>query len=131
MVVNSILFDVVGRPAPQGSKKHVGGGRYVEASKHLPAWRKAVTLAAKAVYSGDPLIGPVRVRIMFRLEKPKSTKFSAAPAGKPDIDKLVRGCFDALIGVCFIDDSQVVSVEADKVWADGDPGATIHVVTVL
>lgn len=130
MAVNSILFDVVGRPAPQGSKKHVGGGRFVEASKHLPAWRKAVTLAAKNVYSGDPFTDPVRVRIVFRLEKPKSTKYDFAPAGKPDIDKLVRGCFDALSGVCFVDDAQVVSVEADKVWADDQPGATIHVVTV-
>ena len=126
----SIFFRVVGRPAPQGSKRYVGRGRSIEASKYLPAWREAVRNAAREAYSGEPISEPVRVRIMFHLEKPKSTKYVLAPAGKPDIDKLIRGCFDSMSGIIYADDKLVVSVEADKVWADGDSGASIWIVTI-
>ena len=126
----SVHFRVVGRPAPQGSKRYVGNGRSIEASKYLPAWRKAVKSAALQNHTGDLIDEPVRVRIMFYLEKPKATKYVLAPAGKPDIDKLIRGCFDSLSGTVYTDDKLVVSVEADKVWADGEPGADIWVVTI-
>ena len=49
-------FFVPGRVAPQGSKRYVGGnkasgGRFIEASKYLPAWRKAVTTVASEYMS--------------------------------------------------------------------------------
>ena len=34
----------------------------------------------------------------------------------PDLDKLVRAVLDALTGVCYKDDSQVVYIETEKVW---------------
>lgn len=126
---NSCTFSVNGRPAPQGSKKYVGNGRYVESSKYLVPWRKAVREAAVANFVGDPWATPVRVRIVFRMAKPQKPKFADFPATKPDIDKLVRSCLDAVTGVCFVDDSLVVSVEADKVFAD-EPGADFWFVTV-
>jgi crossover junction endodeoxyribonuclease RusA len=33
---------------------------------------------------------------------------------KPDLDKLVRGVFDALSGLCFEDDARVVDLRATK-----------------
>lgn len=34
-------FEIPGRPAAQGSKRHVGGGRMIEQSKYLKPWRTA------------------------------------------------------------------------------------------
>ena len=132
-----LSFFVPGRPAPQGSKKSVGHGRFVEASKYLPAWRKAVTEFAiyQASLDGwDVVSGPVELKIVFYLDRPSSVsaKKRPYPVVPPDVDKLVRGVGDALsdAGV-WDDDSQVVKLVAFKLYADGhDTGAFIQVSTL-
>lgn len=131
----NVSFFAAGRPAPQGSKKSVGNGRFIEASKFLPAWRAAVVSAARSVYVGEPISTPVRVRIIVFLEKPKKPKFDTAPATPPDADKLARGILDALkIAGVYDDDALVVSLEIDKMWAterdDKMSGAEITIVTI-
>lgn len=42
-----IAFDVYGEPAPQGSKRHVGGGRMIESSAKVKPWRQDVVAAAR------------------------------------------------------------------------------------
>jgi hypothetical protein len=74
----SLTITVFGRPAPQGSKRYVGGnraqgGRFIEASKYLPAWRKAITAAAIAEIEKEAwaqTLGPVEVEVIFYLERP-------------------------------------------------------------
>jgi len=128
----AVSFDVVGRPAPQGSKKSVGRGRFVEASKYLPAWRAAVVSAARLAYSGEPIATPCRLRVVVFLDKPKKPKFESAPGVMPDVDKLARGIADSLkIGGVIEDDALIVSLEIDKMWAvDRSAGAWIHIVTI-
>lgn len=131
-MVKRVEFYVEGRPAPQGSKKSVGRGRFVEASKYLPAWRAAVVSAARLAYSGEPISGPCRLRVIVFLDKPKKPKFDIAPAVMPDVDKLARGIGDALkIGGIIADDQLIVSLEIDKIWATERPqGAWISIVTI-
>jgi Holliday junction resolvase RusA-like endonuclease len=60
---------------------------------------------------------PVRVAITFVFEKPKTApKGRTRPVVKPDIDKLTRACMDALTGVLYDDDSQVVDDEHHKIY---------------
>ena len=119
-------FTVNAKPAPQGSKKHVGGGRMVEMSKNLPAWRTAVAAAAKAAWPYDsPIDSAVGVVVEFRLQRPKKSKFGDYPAGPPDTDKLCRATGDALEAAGIVtNDSRIVHWDARKVW--GEPGATIR-----
>ena len=42
-----VEFTVLGVPAPQGSKRHVGRGVLVESSNALGPWRDAVAWAAR------------------------------------------------------------------------------------
>jgi hypothetical protein len=52
-----------------------------------------------------------------------------SPAGKPDLDKVLRSTLDALGEAgCYRDDSQVVAVEAQKAYCEpGElPGATLQ-----
>lgn len=130
-------FFVPGRPAPQGSKKSVGRGRFVEASKYLPAWRKAVTefaIYAATEHGWDTIEGPVTLEVVFYLERPATIKINKRPHPivPPDIDKLVRGVSDALsdAGV-WGDDSQVVKLVAFKRYADNhEQGAFVSVSTL-
>lgn len=131
----SFLVFVEGRPAPQGSKKFVGNGRFVETSKYLPAWRSAIVLAIKqqmlVTESIEPFSGPVRVDVTFYIERPKKPKY-AYPATTPDIDKLIRGCFDAVSASgLWADDQLVVDVHAREIWAGPtsypSPGAKIFI----
>ncbi|MEU9805470.1 RusA family crossover junction endodeoxyribonuclease [Mycobacterium sp. NPDC050853] len=108
-----VRFFVPGKPAPQGSKKHVGRGVLVESCKELGPWRERVALAAYQAMDGRALFdGAVSVVLNFVLPRPKSTPKSRTPAAtkRPDVDKLERAILDALTAVCFVDDSQVVSL---------------------
>lgn len=124
-------FYVVGRPAPQGSKRHVGNGRMVEMSKHVEPWRLAVRQEARTHFP-EPLTGPVVVRVTFYLRAPKviPPERKGLPITVPDLDKTLRSTLDGLSGAAFVDDAQVVRVSAAKFYAlnDEDTGADISVV---
>ena len=132
-------FFVPGRVAPQGSKRYVGGnkasgGRFIEASKYLPAWRKAVTTVAHdyiTQWDQKPLTGPVELSVWFYLERPKSISRTKRlmPIVPPDVDKLVRAICDALTDAdVWDDDAQVIVLHAHKLYDDlHDAGATIMV----
>ncbi len=132
-----LLVTVEGRPAPQGSKSYRGNQRFVEASKYLPAWRKAIVLAMKQEIENSQTISkfdsPVKVSIDFFIERPKNPKWPY-PATTPDLDKLVRGVFDAITqsGV-WTDDCLVVQLQAREVWTGTStdsyplPGARIYI----
>lgn len=103
-------FFVEGTPRPQGSKRPVGRGRSIEASKYLPGWRKAVTAAARAAHDGPPLDGPVTVTAVFVFPRAKALKDKPAPphTSPSDLDKLQRAVGDSLTAAgVFHDDSQI------------------------
>ena len=70
-----VQFDVVGVPAPQGSKRHVGRGILVESSKKVGPWRDAVAWAGReAMAGGDPHDGPLHLLATFRMPMPSSRR---------------------------------------------------------
>lgn len=119
---------VAGKPAPQGSKRHVGRGILIESSKTVGPWRERVAMAAHLNARGL-LCGPVSVRLDFILPRPKSApRRSTPPATKrPDLDKLTRAVLDALTNVWLTDDSQVVHIEASKRIAEIDETPGVHI----
>lgn len=132
---------VLGTPAPQGSKRHVGGGRLVESSKAVGPWREAVVGACQRGQIAEKRIDDaVAVRLTFWLTRPASHKRAngelrpnapLAPGRTPDLDKLVRSTLDALVQAAVItDDSRVVTIHARKRYADDNaPGALIWIDT--
>ena len=125
---------VHGKPAPQGSKRHVGRGVMVESSTKVKPWREAVKHAALAAVHPTGfrrLDGPVRLDIVFVFDKPKAApkrrRTWPITRASGDIDKLQRSTFDALTDAgLFRDDAQVVDVHARKVYTD-DPDAPLQV----
>jgi Holliday junction resolvase RusA-like endonuclease len=120
----SIKFTVIGCPQPQGSTKAFipkGWNRAIITtanSKNKP-WRQEVAGMA-ASYMEERSLDlleelPIQVNVEFFFEKPKSTKKTVMhKITKPDIDKLARSVLDALTGVVFKDDSQVVRCTLGK-----------------
>lgn len=84
--------------------------------KELKAWRGKIAEYAERFFP-EPLEGAVYLLLTFYLEKPISVKRDE-PFVKPDLDKLIRACGDALTGVAFRDDSQVTTIVASKVYAE-------------
>jgi crossover junction endodeoxyribonuclease RusA len=139
----NLTLEVFGRPAPQGSKRYIGGsakqgGRFIEASKYLPAWRKAVTQAALEAMADvvwETVEGPVELEVTFFLERPTTVKKTARPypVKPPDIDKMIRAIGDSLTDAgVWQDDAQVVRVIAAKFYDDDHkPGAVIQITPIV
>lgn len=148
-------FTVLGVPAPKGSSRAMlRGGHAVnvpsgsDANKDaLQTWGNAVRCAAvdavRAQRRSDLVSGvefgevPLRLEIEFRMRrrKPDFKKDGTLRDGiptyhmvKPDTSKLVRSTEDAMIGIVFLDDSQVAELLVRKVYAaPGQEGARIRI----
>jgi crossover junction endodeoxyribonuclease RusA len=149
-----ITIDVTGTPAPQGSKAAFvdrrGKARTKESSRAVRPWRNAVIgdvfEIVHAYNHAHPdnrwqaLVAPVRVQVRFYTRRPHSHYGTGRNAGvlkptaprfvttTPDLDKLLRSTFDGLkeAGV-YRDDSLVVKVIAEHLYANQRPGAFITV----
>jgi crossover junction endodeoxyribonuclease RusA len=135
----SVTFRVEGlAPAPQGSKRHVGGGVMIESCNAVKPWRLLV--AQSAIAARVPLLrGPVRLSLVFLFSRPaghyrkNGTLKPSAPAYhavRPDGSKLQRSTEDALSGLVIEDDARIVGTVWDKRYCVGGerPGALITVI---
>jgi Holliday junction resolvase RusA-like endonuclease len=72
-------------------------------------------------YGSEPSEAPIHLRVLaylpMPLSTPKSRRLTALPVKRPDLDNFVKTVLDALNGVAFRDDSQVVFLSAVKWYA--------------
>lgn len=143
-----ISFFVSGIPKPAGSKRGFalkkGGvftGRVVitDDCKTSRDWKTDVKFAAKSAYSLPLLSGPLSVKFMFYLQRPKghfgSGRNSATlrdgapiyPIVKPDVLKLSRAVEDACTGIIWVDDAQIVVEYLIKIYIQEKPGVYVEV----
>lgn len=135
-----VVLNVNGDPQPEGNKTgyvdkrgrvHLVEGRRGPARKAFAAWRKDLVDAAERamrLHHADQFTGPVRVRIIFRLTRPKSVKSSKRwwPTVPPDADKLARAVLDGL-KPCWTDDAQVCELVVRKRYATDDEQSGAHI----
>ena len=123
-----IYFSVDGiKPVPQGSMKIINRstGVMIHArAADLAVYRATVAQTAKK-HIRTPFAGPIALQAGFRLVKGKSVKRDL-PTVAPDVDKLLRAVMDALTGVAYLDDAQVVQVTASKQYGE-TPGVDIGI----
>lgn len=123
-----LQFFVAGTFVTQGSKvagvNQKTGKAFMKESnaKGLAAWRHAIATEARAVRGDEmPFSGPVMVQASFWKQRPagepKTRRTWPMKAHSGDVDKLLRAVLDALTGVLFADDSQVVHSTTRKDWA--------------
>lgn len=140
MQTQMINFVVYGEPIPQGSTRAFipkGWKRPIITAdnKRTKPWRQDVKAAAlEAMEKANvPLMGKgvaVSLACHFYFVKPKSAKKGLMhKTTRPDLDKLIRSVGDALKGIVYEDDSQVVSLSLLKDFAPR-PHAQISVVAL-
>ncbi len=134
----SLKMVVRGTPVPQGSKRAFVNKRTSKAvvvesagARHR-TYRGDIREEAESRWPWDPTDQPMVIRIVFRFRRPQShfrtgknahLLRDSAPfrhTQRPDADKLLRSVLDALTGVVFVDDSQVISVAVGKEWGTVD-----------
>lgn len=135
--MEQIVLEIIGIPAPQGSKR-IMRGRLVEVSSDkLKVWRRAIAETCIAAREGNNTFftGPVALTVAFYLPRPKSVKKTGKnarilPTVPPDLDKLCRALLDGIgqSEMIWGDDSQVVELTAFKDYADDrEPGAYVTI----
>ena len=147
---SDIHFFVPGIPRPGGSKNAFAfrrkdgslGARVTDAGKHTKKWRECIAAAARRAYDGPPLTGPLAIVMIAYMPRPKghygtgrnANKLKAtAPAFhliKPDATKLLRAAEDAMTGIIWKDDSQVVRQEVEKLYANAAAQIGLHVLVM-
>ena len=136
-VDQAIQFFVDAAPVAQPRQRHaVRNGismSYIPKEHPIHAFKTLVRIRAKEAYKGPPLKGPLIACFVFLLPRPARLvwKTRAMPrtwaAGRPDADNFCKAVLDAMTGLVFEDDSQVVELRAQKFYASGDEAPGVHV----
>ena len=131
-----LFFVVRGTPVPQGSTRAFipkGWTRPVitAANSKTKPWKQEISGTAVAEMSANGFSKlerqvPVKISAWFHFPRPRHLpRRVEQKTTKPDLDKLVRSLLDALTGVVFEDDSQVVEIHVSKHF--GDPEMRVRV----
>lgn len=141
-----VQFFVPGIPATAGSKRAFPfrkadgklGVRVTDSCARGKSWRDSVIAAALQV--GTTLrCGPLKLTCTFSMPRPKFHYVASKrekglrkdapgfPTTKPDATKMLRAIEDALKGIAWHDDSQVVEQETKKRYATNEVGASITI----
>ena len=123
----SITFTIPGKPTPW---RRIGGARRnydsQRAIKDEIGWlcktaRFVIPITGKGII--DLFCdGPVSVKAYFYFPRPRTTARKQIndypyPDIDPDIDNCVKLILDSLNGIAWVDDNQVVSIQARKLYA--------------
>jgi crossover junction endodeoxyribonuclease RusA len=134
MTPHAVRFTVLGMAAAKGNMKAFPfkrkdgklGAVVTEGTKNSKDWQLAVRNAAQQQCAGTFFEGAVRLAIVFFLPRPQSLPARVKHhIKKPDVDKLVRAVKDALKGVLWHDDAQVIELVARKGYATTQPHVRI------
>lgn len=140
--MSEVRFTVYGVAAPAGSKTRASSGDKVwtrDSSKRSYPWKRDVKqVAGEAMEGRELLAGPLFMGLVFYRPRSKThfgtgrnlgvLKESAPtyPLTKPDLLKTARAIEDALTGVVYRDDAQIVVERLEKRF--GEPARVeVHV----
>ncbi len=124
-----VNFTVYGEPVAQGRPKFTTAGGFVRA--YDPArsreYKQYVRAEALRVKPEKPLEGELTMQVDIYREIPKSfskKKITEAiegrlrPTTKPDVSNIIKGVEDAIKGIIYKDDSQIVDLSVSKWYSE-------------
>lgn len=135
-----LTFQVPGEPTGKGRPRFRHAGSYVQT--YTPSKTRSYEALVQTCFSGqcgrdaEGYFGdgePVYVTVYAYYGIPKSApkKRRAAmlageesPTKKPDLDNVLKAVMDPLNGLAYVDDSQVVGMDAVKLYSE-DPHVTV------
>lgn len=125
MVTDAFTFVIPGRCPTKGSTRSfvnpkVGKVVTIADNARLKQWTVDAKWQARA--AKVPMVYKphgVSVNVVVEFVKPKTSK-AVVPAVRPDADKLLRAILDALTGVAYADDAQVVQATIMKAYGPSE-----------
>lgn len=128
---------IFGEPVAQGRARariFDHGGR-ARVSMYDPAnardWKRTVLTQVLPAKPEAPVEGALAMGVTFFLRRPQSLpKRERHPVKRPDLSNLLKAVEDALKGVVYRDDSQIVRLDVEKRY-DAAPGVRITLAHVL
>lgn len=131
-----LKFVVPGKPQGKGRPRFTRSGHAYTPEKTRAYERQIADVARAAIGPQQPLDCALRLELLIVFAPPASWSKKrralalsgfARPMVKPDADNVVKAFGDALEGIVYVNDTQLVEIAARKVY-----GETDHVsVTVL
>lgn len=133
---SAILFNVPGHPQGKGRPRFVRATGRTYTPEQTRNYEGMIRLAAETAMAGrGPIKRPVALAMaaVFGVPKrfPRARREAALsggefPAKRPDIDNVVKAATDAMNGVVYRDDAQIVSVRCSKIYGPS-PMLTVSV----
>ncbi len=131
MASNQVIKLVINQvPQPQPRPRVTVRGKYAHAyeSKKIRTYKKLVAHKYRLEHAQKlPTEKPLTVDVRFyrpiqksisKIERQRRLTGQSWPTVKPDVDNYVKAILDALNGVAFKDDSQIVVLYARKIYSD-------------
>jgi len=130
-----LSFVVLGRPRPKGSARPIktkDGRIFMQAPSQSTEWQNSVAEVAHRSCNGRPHEGAVQLFLSCYFERPKGhygtgrNRAKLRPSAPPypttrstgDASKLARAIEDALTGIVYRDDSQIVDEHVIVRWTE-------------
>jgi len=113
----SYQFDIspVQKARPRFFAKGSFRGAYTP--KKTREFETKLALLAQEQHVGPPLIPPLKVKTEFVVKRPITVKRTVLSV-KPDLDNLIKSLFDALNGIVWMDDVQIVELVSLKRYTE-------------
>lgn len=126
---DQLFFTFEIEPTPQLRPRVSSRGGYVRVydPPKVKNFKRVLRSLADDQYSRPPLIGPLSVSLTFYRPVQKSISQSererrlsnrSKPVVKPDTDNYIKATLDALNGVLWHDDSQIVKISGEKRYGE-------------
>lgn len=134
-----IRFTVYGQPRPQSRPRFYRRGNFVGTYDKDKDDKKNFAQVSSEYSPHKPFEGAVIVTIDFYLKRPKGhygtgrNKDRLKPSAptkhikKPDIDNFGKLVIDALTGLFYVDDSQIIELNISKQYDNLDPRTEIKI----
>ena len=138
MKVRPVTFFVPGEPTAKGRPRMARNGRVYTPEKTAHAESLAKMAASTAMGQNPPLEGPLSLQMVARFgvpgswsgaRKERALAGEEMPTKRPDVDNLIKLVADAMNGIVYGDDAQIVLMSAAKVYAP-QAGTEITVETI-
>jgi Holliday junction resolvase RusA-like endonuclease len=122
-----LVMTIEPKPKERPRAAIIGGHARIFTPKTTEAYEKEIRAAWVRANGDKPEEGPLRARIYFGLPIPRSeTKANKLlmvlrkvfPVKRPDLDNLIKSVLDALNGVAYKDDCQIVTMLSRKNYAE-------------
>jgi|TARA_R110000868_G_scaffold402416_1_gene678717 Holliday junction resolvase RusA-like endonuclease len=136
--MNKVEIDVSGQPQGKARPRFTRTGHaYTPEQTRLYEARIGAAAWSEMKKSGlETTDRPVHVEIIAFMDIPKSwsakkrleAEYGAIRAvGKPDIDNIIKAALDGIAGPIIANDTQVVSVKAQKTYCHPDRGPVLYI----